>query len=83
MRQKIAGIALLVAVVAAGCAQDKEWMKIGQTYSTEDFRRDYAACSKGGNLDEACMRARGWVSVTPGKAEKTREPENLRRQQRY
>jgi len=64
------GLGLVVAL--AGCAaDDREWMKINEKYTTEDFRRDYAACSKSGKLDEACMKHRGWVAVTaPKQADK-------------
>lgn len=71
-------IGLGVCLVAAGCAQEKEWMKVGQPYTTEEFRRDYAQCAGSGKLDEACMRSRGWVSVNPGKAEKEKPPESPR-----
>jgi hypothetical protein len=54
--------------LVVGCADpDREWMKVNQSYTAEEFRRDLAACSRGGQLDEACMRTRGWVSVKPGK----------------
>ena len=36
---------------------------------TAEFRRDYTECSKGGKLDEDCMKRRGWVAVTAPKAE--------------
>lgn len=60
-----------LAVVLAGCASDddREWMKISEKYTTEEFRRDYAECSKGGKLDEDCMKGRGWVAVTTPKQE--------------
>ena len=59
-----------LAVVVAGCASDdREWMKIGEKYTTEEFRRDYAECSKGSDLDEECMKRRGWVAVTTPKQE--------------
>jgi hypothetical protein len=77
MRARV--VVTAVAVLgAAGCAQEKEWMKVGQSYTTEEFRRDYADCSKSGRLDEMCMRNRGWVSVNPGKQEKARTPESER-----
>jgi hypothetical protein len=75
---------LLLAV--AGCAQEKEWMKVGSPYTTAEFRRDYADCTRSGGLDEDCMRSRGWVSVTPGRAEKPEPPpeqQQLRRPGRY
>lgn len=60
-----------LAAVLAGCASgdDREWMKISEKYTTEEFRRDYAECSKGGKLDEDCMKRRGWVAVTTPKQE--------------
>jgi len=63
-------IALGWVVALAGCAADeREWMKINEKYTTEEFRRDYAECSKGGKLDEECMKRRGWVAVTAPKQE--------------
>ena len=65
-------LTLVVIVVAlAGCAADKQWMKVGEAYTTAEFRRDYAECSKkSGELDEDCMRARGWVDMSPTKADR-------------
>jgi hypothetical protein len=67
-------LAALLAV--AGCATDtREWMKVSERYTTEEFRRDHAACSKSGKLDDGCMRARGWVAVNPGaKTETPKDP---------
>lgn len=72
-----------LALAGAGCAQEKEWMKVGQPYTTEEFHRDYAACSRGGRLDEACMRARGWVSVTPVQTESRKTTPDPRPPGRY
>lgn len=68
-------LGLAILLVVAGCASDeRQWLKLNERYTTEEFRRDHAACSKGGKLDEACMRSRGWVAVNPsGKAE-VRDP---------
>jgi hypothetical protein len=41
-------------------------MKVDSKYTVAEFRRDYAACSKGGKLDERCMQSRGWVAVSQG-----------------
>ncbi|HXK32957.1 MAG TPA: hypothetical protein VNM91_02960 [Dehalococcoidia bacterium] len=55
-----------LALAACGSVDERQWMKpSGQKYTTEEFRRDWAECSSKGKLDEACMRSRGWVSVTP------------------
>ncbi len=62
-------LALLFGLLT-GCAEpEKEWMKINQPYTADEFRRDLAQCTRSGALDEGCMRGRGWVSVNPGKAE--------------
>jgi hypothetical protein len=71
MRILVALLPLVVAGLLAGCAgPDKQWMKVGESYSTAEFRRDYAACSKSGRLDEDCLRARGWVDMSPTKADR-------------
>jgi hypothetical protein len=69
---------LVAALTAAGCSSDeRQWMKLSEKYTTEEFRRDHAACSKGGKLDDTCMRSRGWVAVNPmGKAETAKDPLN-------
>jgi hypothetical protein len=66
MRTATILIGLGWAVVLAGCeaGDSREWMKLNEKYTTEDFRRDYAECSRGGTLDEECMKRRGWVAVT-------------------
>jgi len=70
-------LALLVVLPAlGGCVTDeREWMKLNERYTTEEFRRDREACSKSGKLDDVCMRSRGWVAVNPGtKAEAPKDP---------
>ena len=64
-------IGLGLAAIVAGCStlDEREWMKVDQKYTAEEFRRDYRECSKGGTLDDECMKRRGWVAVTPPKAE--------------
>ena len=42
-----------------------------QTYTTTEFRRDLAACTAGGAVNEECMKGRGWVMVIPAS---TKEP---------
>ena len=66
--------ALGLVVLCAGCGgfDDREWMKVDQKYTTEEFRRDYRECSTGGKLDDECMKSRGWVTVKPPKAEEKR-----------
>lgn len=75
MRSPLGPVLTAVALLAAaGCASDgREWLKPNEKYTTEEFRRDHAACSKSGKLDDTCMRSRGWVAVNPGRVE-TRDP---------
>jgi hypothetical protein len=77
MRRTIGSTLTLAALLTiAGCAtDDRQWMKLSGKYTTEEFRRDHAACSKSGTLDDGCMRGRGWVAVNPGaKTENPKDP---------
>ncbi len=75
MHVMVTVIALAIGLAVGGCASgEKEWMKIGTSYTMAEFRRDYTACSKSGTLDESCMRTKGWVAVSPGQGEKVVEP---------
>jgi hypothetical protein len=63
--------AVVIGAALCGCAHDeRQWMKLDQTYTIADFQRDHAACSKNGTLDEACMRAKGWIDVNPSSADR-------------
>jgi hypothetical protein len=67
MQTLAALIAVSAALLLGACAsEEKEWMKIDSKFTMQDFQRDYAACSKGGRLNETCMQSRGWVAVSPG-----------------
>ena len=76
MRATHALAVLALAAAAAGCgsSDDRQWMKISQRYTTEEFQRDYKACSPKSALDEDCMRNHGWVEVSRSKTEKDTEP---------
>jgi hypothetical protein len=79
MRWLILAIPVTLALALAGCgtSDDRQWLKVDQKYTTEEFRRDHAACTKDGKLDDACMRSRGWVAVNPmGKPEGTPKDPN-------
>src|SRR5947209_12179781 len=82
MRTRLPVALLVVAAAVAGCATEKQWMKVGEPYTTAEFRRDYAACSKtkSGELDEECLRGRGWVDMEPSKGSSAAEPAAARPQ---
>jgi len=53
MRHTLMLGALGIAIVASGCGtEEREWMKLDQKYTTAEFRRDLAACTIKGTLDE-------------------------------
>jgi hypothetical protein len=70
---------LLIAglLTLAGCSStpERQWYKPGP-YTVAEFRRDSEACMKDGRLDEACLRARGWVPLSgdPKRTERPTEP---------
>lgn len=75
-RRVFAGAAVILLIGASGCAREPErqWYKIGKPYTTAEFKRDVAECTKGGKLDVDCMRTRGWVDVSPDRPEPTEPP---------
>ena len=75
----------VIAVVGCSALDDREWMKTTERYTTQEFQRDHRECSKRGDLDEACMRQRGWVPVNPTKSEaqKSMDPLPGRTRGRY
>jgi hypothetical protein len=65
---------VLMLGVACSNAPQKQWMKAG-TYTSEEFRRDVAACTRDNTLDDACLEARGWFTVnTPPEVQKRETP---------
>jgi hypothetical protein len=73
----LAGLVLAAAV--GGCATDeRQWMKLDGRYTTQDYRRDRATCTKDGKLDDVCMRNLGWVAVNPGTAVETSKDPHAR-----
>jgi hypothetical protein len=84
MRTTITAVLVTLAFggLVAGCAErPKEWMKVNREYTTADFRRDYSDCTRKGDLDEECMKSKGWVTVTPAKDDTKTAPDNYRRPQ--
>jgi hypothetical protein len=73
-------IAMDALLAFAGCASpERQWMKVGQQYTVEEYRRDHAACLKNGKLDEDCMRSRGWVDLAPNVEKPPPPPGDYRR----
>jgi hypothetical protein len=74
MSKKLTCGLLLAALAMCACGTDtREWMKLDQTYTTAEFRRDLQECTIKGKLDDDCMKSRGWVAVTPPKLEQKKD----------
>jgi hypothetical protein len=71
MRIRIIVLLALCAtgVAACGTHDTRDWMKVNQRYTTQEFQRDYRECGRDDKTFEPCMRQRGWVPVTPSKAD--------------
>lgn len=63
MRRTVLLFAAAVGLAACGSAE-KQWYKPGVDYTVAEFQRDRASCDKGGKIDEACLRQRGWVPLS-------------------
>ena len=57
----------VLGLLAACGSSEKQWYKPNAEYTVAEFQRDRTACEKKGELDEECLRQRGWVSLTPDK----------------
>jgi hypothetical protein len=78
MRRRVVAIVVVSAILGCSSEPQRQWMKPGQPYTTADFSRDVAACSRAGVLDEACLKGRGWEPVTAGPTPDIRPPEPIR-----
>jgi hypothetical protein len=60
--------AILIALPAvAGCTIgniEKQWYKASSEYTRADFERDRRACTRDRQLDEDCLRQRGWTPLS-------------------
>jgi hypothetical protein len=68
-----------LGLAACGSLDAREWMKVDQRYTKDEFQRDHKECSKKGDVDEWCMRQRGWVPVNPTKEEAPKSMDPLSR----
>ena len=58
---------VVVSLLPIGCSseRDRQWYKPGANYTVSEFTRDRDECTpKKGDLDEQCMKQRGWVPLT-------------------
>lgn len=72
---------LVVApLLLVGCSseRDRQWYKPGVNYTVAEFIRDRDECTKGRELDEQCMKQRGWVPLTSDREPPTKAEQNPR-----
>jgi predicted component of type VI protein secretion system len=72
----------VLGLLTACRATEKQWYKPNAEYTVAEFQRDRASCETNGQLDEECLRQRGWVSLTPDK-EKALPPIPTSKQKYY
>lgn len=62
-----AAVMAVAAIATGGCGStpDKQWYKAGGDYTVAEFERDRKACTRNRDLDEACLKERGWIAVSP------------------
>lgn len=67
LRRRAWWVLAVVALSGVGCATTTEplWYKPGRDYTTAEFNRDRDVCTKGKKFDQECMKAKGWVPVSP------------------
>ena len=78
-------IVLLLVVACSSLEPERQWYKPGQSYSVAEFERDRAACTKDRVLDEACLKGRGWASLSGDEDKAPTRPikPGLKEQRRY
>jgi hypothetical protein len=60
----IAAVALTAAACADLSAGERQWYKPSGNYTSAEFERDRRECTRDRQLDEGCMRQRGWTSLS-------------------
>jgi len=68
----------IAALTACASSAEKQWYKPGGDYTVQDFQRDRTACEKSGQLDEDCLRQRGWLPLSADKEQPPPPPTSPR-----
>jgi len=73
---RVALLGVLLGIGFWGCSSEpkRQWQKFGQPYTEAEFQRDKAECTRQKKLDVDCMRARGWVDVSPDRPAPSPQP---------
>ena len=70
---------LSLALTACSLAPERQWYKPGANYTVADFERDQAACTTNRQLDEECLKQKGWVPLS---GEATKRQQTIEEQER-
>jgi hypothetical protein len=59
-------LVIVATVTLVGCSseRDRQWYKPNANYTVDEFKRDRDACTPARELDEQCMKQRGWIPLT-------------------
>jgi len=63
MRRVVVVLALALPLTACG-GSEKQWYKPNSNYTVAEFEQDRHACTRNRELDESCLRGRGWISLS-------------------
>lgn len=70
--------ALLASVYGCASTEEPLWYKPGGNYTTAEFNRDRDACTRDKKVDPECLKAKGWVTVSPDRPAPTPPPPQQR-----
>ena len=65
-RSRLLLLLFIVSTLPVACSTERQrqWVKPGAEYTTAEFVRDRDGCTKSNELDEKCMKEKGWVPIT-------------------
>jgi hypothetical protein len=66
-------VALALPLGACSLDPEKQWYKPNGSYTSAEFDRDTKACTKNRELDETCLKQRGWVPLSGDIVKKAQE----------
>jgi hypothetical protein len=55
--------ALAAVAVACSAHDERQWYKPNVDYTVAEFKRDEATCTMKKQLNEECLRGRGWLPL--------------------
>jgi len=65
MRARTLCVLAVLAAVAVACSahDERQWYKPNADYTVAEFKRDEVTCTVNKQLNEDCLRGRGWLPL--------------------